>query len=86
MVTDSNRSESADILYQTTTINVEFNKVQLICMEFSISENAVAGTYIIKVNITADAVDAPLEFTYIIKVKNIKLNDVSTFGETKYWP
>ncbi|WP_294167267.1 glycoside hydrolase domain-containing protein [uncultured Clostridium sp.] len=80
--TDTNRSESSDILYQTTPINIAANKIQPIWVEFAIPKDAVAGTYTTKIKVTAHGISTPLEFNYTIKVKDVTLPDASTFGNT----
>lgn len=78
----SNRSESSDILYQSTPIDVPFNKVQPIWVEFNIPENAKAGTYTSTITVNADGISTPLTFTYTIKVQGAILNDASTFKDS----
>ena len=78
----TNRSESSDILYQTAPIDIEFNKVQPVWVEITIPSDAKAGSYQTTITVTADGLDAPLEFTYVINVQDEILNDVSTYKNT----
>ena len=78
----TNRSESSDILYQTAPIDIEFNKVQPVWVEIAIPSDVKAGSYRTTITVTADGLDAPLEFTYVINVQDEILNDVSTYKNT----
>ena len=78
----ANRSESSDILYQSSPIDIEFNKVQPVWVEFVIPSDAKAGTYQTTITVNADGLDTPLEFTYVVNVQDEILNDASTFKNT----
>ena len=75
----TNRSESSDILYQTTPIDVPFNSVQPVWVEFEIPENAKAGTYTGTITVTAKGIEQPLTFTYTVNVQDATLPDAEEF-------
>lgn len=72
----SNRSESSDILYQTTPIDMGYNKLQPVWVEFNIPKDAEAGIYTGTLTATADGLAAPLTFTYKVTVQNAVLPDI----------
>lgn len=78
-VTDTNRSESNDILYQTTPIDIPFNAVQNVWVEFNIPKDAQPGIYTTTISVKADGIDTPLEFTYEVNVQDAVLADTSEF-------
>lgn len=78
----TNRSESSDILYQSTPIDIEFNKVQPVWVEIAVPSDAKAGSYQTTITVTADGLDTPLEFTYVVNVQDETLNDASTYKNT----
>lgn len=78
----TNRSESSDIIYQSSPINIEFNRVQPVWIEISIPNDVKTGNYQTTITVSADGLERPLEFIYTIKVQDIILNDVSTFKNT----
>ncbi|MGN0335649.1 MAG: glycoside hydrolase domain-containing protein [Lachnospiraceae bacterium] len=78
----TNRSESSDILYQTTPIDIPFNNVQPVWVEFDIPADAAAGTYTGTLSVTADGIEEALEFTYEIRVQDALLPDPSEFTDT----
>ena len=78
----TNRSESSDILYQSTPIDIEFNKLQPVWVDITIPSDAKAGTYQTKITVSADGLENPLEFTYVVNVQDETLNDVSTYKDT----
>lgn len=77
--TETNRSESNDVLYQTTPIDVGFNKLQNVWVEINVPSGTEPGTYTGKLKVTADGIDKPLEFTYTLKVQDAELPDATEF-------
>ncbi|KAB5608173.1 glycoside hydrolase domain-containing protein [Bifidobacterium jacchi] len=77
--TADNRKESNDILYQTTPITVEADKVQNVWVSFSVPKNTPAGTYHGTLTATADGVTTPLVFNYSIEVLAADLPDASQY-------
>ena len=55
--TETNRSESNDILYQSGPITVKANQVQNIWVSFAIPKDAKAGTYTTTLTATADGME-----------------------------
>lgn len=77
--TADNRQESADILYQTSPIDIGRDEVQAVWMEFSIPVDAAAGAYTTTVSVEAEGVDTPLTFDYTVNVQDAALPDADTF-------
>lgn len=77
--TETNRSESNDILYQSGPITVKANQVQNIWVSFAIPKDAKAGTYTTTLTATADGMETPLTFTYTIEVKAATLPDPAEY-------
>lgn len=75
------RAESNDILYQTTPIDIPFNAMQPIWVEFDVPKDIPAGTYVGSIIVSADGVDAPLEFTYNLEVLNATMPDADEFKD-----
>ncbi|QWT17714.1 Ig-like domain-containing protein [Collinsella sp. zg1085] len=80
-VSATNRSESSDILSNATSVNLGYNKVQPLWLQFAIPADAAAGTYTTSVTVTADGLDAPLVFTYTITVADATLAKPSHFKD-----
>lgn len=80
--TDTNRSESSDILYQTTPVTMGSNQVQPVWVEFDIPKTAEAGTYTGTITVTADELKKPLEFVYTINVQDAVLPDAEEFVDS----
>ena len=80
--TESNRSESNDILYQDGKIpmTIPFNSVQNIFVSINIPADTKAGTYTGTISVNADGVE-PLEFTYTVNVAGALLTDASEFKD-----
>lgn len=78
----SNRSESSDILYQTTPMDMESNTLLPVWIEFAIPEDAEAGTYTGSITVTAEELSKPLEFVYTIKVQDAVLPDAEEFVDS----
>ena len=78
----TNRSESSDILYQTTPIYIPYNSVQPVWVEIAIPKTAEAGTYTGTITVTADGIDAAdaLTFTYEVVVQDATLSDATEFS------
>lgn len=76
-----NRAESADILYQTTPINMEWNEVQPVWLEFNIPADAAAGEYNTTVTVTAEGISTPLTFEYTVNVQDAVLPDATSFKD-----
>lgn len=76
-----NRAESADILYQTTPIDMGWNEVQAVWLEFKIPVNADAGAYTTTITVSADGIKTPLTFEYTINVQNAVLPDATSFQD-----
>ncbi len=79
--TQANRSEASDILYQTEPIDMAFNSVQPVWVEFNIPKEQAAGTYRGTLSVTADGIDNPLEFQYEIDVQDVQLPDAEEFKD-----
>ena len=75
----TNRSESSDILYQTTPINIPYNSVQPVWVEIAIPKTAAAGTYTGTISVTAKGIADPLTFTYEVIVQDATLPDATEF-------
>ncbi len=80
--TQTNRKESSDILYQSTSIDMPLNSVQPVWISINIPKDVKAGTYTTKITITADGIQQPLEFTYEVNVKDVVLKDATEFKNT----
>ncbi len=81
--TDTNRSDSADILYQHGgSVDMDYNSVQPVWVEFDIPKDARAGTYTGTVTATADGIKKPLTFTYTVVVQDMELPDAESFKDT----
>lgn len=74
--TASNRSESSDILYQTTPVDIGWNKLQPVWVEFNIPKDAAAGIYTGTLKATADGIENPIVFNYTVTVQNAVLPDI----------
>lgn len=78
--TESNRSESSDILYQEGgVIDIPDRSLQPVWVEFAIPKGTAAGRYTGKLTATADGMSTPLEFTYTVEVQDAELPDASDF-------
>ena len=77
----SNRSESNDILYQTTPVDMAKNTIQNVWVEFAIPEDAAAGTYTGTLTVTAKDAAEPLVFTYEVEVFDAVLPDATEFAD-----
>lgn len=77
--TESNRSESNDILYQTDPIDIPFNHVQPVWVEITAPKGVAAGTYTTTLTVTADGLKEPLTFTYTVNVQDAELKDATQF-------
>ena len=77
--TETNRSESNDVLYQTTPIEIGFNKLQNVWVEINVPKGTEPGTYTGKLKVTADGIKEPLEFTYTLTVQDAELPDAKEF-------
>lgn len=81
--TTGNRSESSDILYQEGgSMNMQYESVLPVWVEFEIPEDAAAGTYTGALTATADGIDTPLTFTYTVNVQDVTLPDAGTYKDT----
>ncbi|MDU7030633.1 glycoside hydrolase domain-containing protein [uncultured Robinsoniella sp.] len=79
--TESNRSEASDILYQTGPVDIPFNSVQPVWVEFNIPKGQAAGNYTGLLSVTADGVENPLVFQYEIEVQDVQLPDAEEFKD-----
>lgn len=80
--TEENRSEVSDILYQTTPVDIPYDSLQPVWVEFAIPEDTEAGTYTGTLTVRADDTVEPLVFTYRLHVQDVTLPDAESFGET----
>lgn len=78
--TESNRADSADILYQTEPIDIPFNSLQPVWVEFEIPAGTKAGTYTGTLSATADGIEEPVVFQCQIRVQGAELPE--SFGST----
>ncbi|MBY0754467.1 Ig-like domain-containing protein [Clostridium sardiniense] len=62
------KADVPDILYTTDPVDIEFNKVQPVWVEFNIPKDTQAGIYTGTIEVTADGINHPLIFTYNIEV------------------
>lgn len=74
-----NRKESSDILYQSTPMDVPYNAVQPVWVSIKVPKDAKAGNYTTTITVTADRLDAPLTFTYTLRVQDAVLKDATDF-------
>lgn len=79
--TATNRKESADILYQTAPMDIGWNEVQPVWVEFYIPVDAAAGEYTTTLTVNADGIKAPLTFDYTVTVQNATLPDAQNFKD-----
>ncbi|MPQ43151.1 glycoside hydrolase domain-containing protein [Clostridium tarantellae] len=68
-----------DILYTNEPINIDFNKVQPVWVEFNIPENTPAGVYTGNIMITADEIENPLTFSYSVEVLDAVMPDSTDY-------
>ena len=81
--TVANRSETSDILYQKGgAIDIAWNSLQPVWVEFDIPKDAKAGTYTGTLEASADGIEAPLQFTYQLTVYDVALPNAETYGDT----
>ena len=81
--TGANRSESSDILYQQGgSVDMAWNSLQPVWVEFNIPKDAAAGIYTGTLTASAAGLDEPLAFTYTVEVADITLPDADTYAET----
>lgn len=80
-VPEGNRQESNDILYQKTPIQIPFQAVQPVWVEFDVPKNTPAGTYVGQIVVTADQVETPMEFTYSLEVLDATMPDAEDFKD-----
>ena len=81
--TAGNRSETSDILYQEGgSVDMAWNSLQPVWVEFNIPKDAKAGTYIGKIRVMADGIEKPLAFTYKVRVQDVVLPDASAYADT----
>lgn len=79
--TSDNRSESPDILYQSEPVDMPFNSVQPVWVEFHIPKDQAAGIYTGTLSVTADGIEDPLLFQYEIEVQDVQLPDPEEFKD-----
>ena len=81
-VTDTNRSESNDILYQdgSKPYTIAFNALQPVWVSINIPKDAKAGTYTGTITVKGEGVE-PLEFTYTVNVADATLPDATEFKD-----
>ena len=81
--TAGNRSESSDVLYQQGGfVDLGWNSLQPVWVEFNIPKDAEAGTYTGTLTASADGIAEPLTFTYTIEVADVTLPDAEEFSDT----
>lgn len=78
----SNRSESSDILYTSGPVDISWNHLQPVWVEFDIPTDTPAGTYMCTLTAQADGIEVPLTFTYQICVQDAVLPDASEFVDS----
>ena len=78
----SNRSESSDILWSTTPMDVGYNAVQPVWVEINVPRDARPGTYTGTLTVTADGLENGIVFTYTLNVQDVTLPDASEFADT----
>lgn len=81
-VTAGNRSEVSDILYQTEPIDIPYDSLQPVWVEFFIPKDAEAGTYVGTLKVTADNIEEAMVFTCKIHVQDAVLPDADSFKDT----
>ena len=77
----TNRSESADIIWNDEPVDMAANTVQAVWVEIDIPEDAKAGSYTGDITVSAKGADT-LTFTYNVEVADAVLPDVEDFTET----
>ena len=84
--TETNRADSMDILYQTDPVNIGFNSLQPVWVEFAIPKGTKAGVYTGTLSVCADGIPEPVVFTYDVYVQNAKLpEDTSQMFDIELW-
>ena len=78
----TNRSESADILWSTEPMDMGYNAVQGVWVEFSVPRNAEPGTYEGTLTVTADGLEEGMTFTYRLTVQDVVLPDATEYADT----
>ena len=80
--TESNRSESSDILWTTGPTDVPYNAVQPVWVEVAVPRTAAAGTYTGTLTVSADGLEEDLVFTYTLTVQGVILPDATEYAST----
>lgn len=73
--TEGNRSESADIIDSADPVEIPYNSLQPVWVEFTIPADAEAGNYTSTITVTGKDV-APVTFTYRVQVQGAVLPPV----------
>lgn len=73
--TSGNRSESADIIDSADPVEIPYNCLQPVWVEFAIPADAEAGNYTSTITVTGKDVE-PLTFTYRVQVQGAELPPV----------
>lgn len=87
-VTETNRSESTDILSKKASVNIPFNALQPVWMEIAVPADTPAGTYTGTVKVTADELDTPMSFAYTLTVQDATLpalKDLTDSFDIELW-
>lgn len=79
--TETNRSESSDILSNASSVNVEYNHLQPVWVEASVPADAAAGSYTGKITVNADDLDEPMEFIYTLNVQDATLGTIDEMND-----
>lgn len=78
----SNRKDSMDIISRASSVDIGWNQLQPVWVEFNIPADAKDGTYRGTITATADEIETPLTFEYQIHVQNAVLPDEETYADT----
>lgn len=80
-IPEGNRLESSDILYQKGgTVDIPFNSLQPVWVEFAVPADAEAGLYTGTLTVQAEGLEESLEFTYRLLVQDMVLPNPEEFS------
>lgn len=84
--TESNRADSMDILYQTEPVDIPFNSLQPVWVEFQIPQGTNPGIYTGTLSVSARGIEEPVIFTYDVRVQEAELpEDINSAFDIELW-